>query len=67
MNDRALDGPLAYLGGHEVAPLMRDLRPGQTIAQLARGWSGGLPIDKGIALAHWMLSRGVLVAQGGRA
>ena len=62
-----LDGPLAFLGGHEVAPLLKDLQPGQTIAEIARGWTRGLPLEKGIALAHWMLTRGVLVAQGGRA
>jgi hypothetical protein len=58
-----LDGPLAFIGGHEVAPLLRRLPAGLTPPELARTWSDDIPHDQAVAIAGWMLDRGLLVAQ----
>lgn len=65
----ALDGPLAFLGGHELAPLLRELRPGLTPPQLARSWSARVPPEAGLAMAAWLVRHGILVpyAGGGQA
>lgn len=57
----ALDGPLAYLGGAEVAPLLRGLRPGATALEAVRSWSDRVPLERGLMLAGWLVSRGLLV------
>jgi len=56
----AVDGPVAYLGGQELAPLLNVVRAGMTSRQLAGAWSAALPIDKGLTIARWLTSRGVL-------
>lgn len=61
----ALDGPLAYLGGREVAPLLRRLPAGLTPPELAWSWSDRMPYEQAVAIASWMLDRGLLVAQDG--
>ena len=55
-----LDGPVAYLGGHELAPLLRDVRPGMTSRDLARAWAGSVPLGSGLSIAHWLTRHGVL-------
>jgi flavin-dependent dehydrogenase len=61
----ALDGPLAYLGDREVAPLLRQLPTGLTPLQIARLWSDRMPFERAFAIAGWMLDRGLLVSHGG--
>jgi flavin-dependent dehydrogenase len=64
----ALDAPLAYLGGLEVAPLLRHVRPGMTPLQIARSWSARIPLKSSLAIASWLLDRGILAPQAdGRA
>jgi flavin-dependent dehydrogenase len=55
-----LEGSVAYLGGHELAPLLRDLGGGQTSRQLARAWSEVMPMGSGQRLLHWLLRHGIL-------
>lgn len=59
----ALDAPVAYLGGWELAPLLGEVRAGMTPLQVARAWSPRVPFESGIALVGWMLGRGILVAR----
>lgn len=59
----ALDAPVAYLGGWELAPLLRDVRAGMTLLQLARTWSVHVPFESGVAIAGWMFARGILVGR----
>jgi flavin-dependent dehydrogenase len=59
-----LDGPVAYLGGQEIALLLRGLPAGSTPLEIARSWADKMPLDSGLAIAGWMLNRGILVAQG---
>jgi len=58
----ALDGAIAYLGGHALVPLLRGLPAGLTPLQIARSWSNRVPLDRALAIAGWMLERGVLVS-----
>ena len=55
-----VDGPIAYLGGHELAPLLGVVRPGMTSHQLAACWSRGLPFETALSIARWLATRGVL-------
>lgn len=57
----ALDAPVAYLGGWELAPLLRQVRTGMTPLQVVHSWSPRVPVESGIAIAGWMLGRGILV------
>jgi flavin-dependent dehydrogenase len=61
----ALDGPLAYLGNREVAPLLHPLPAGLTPLQIARLWSDRMPFERAIVFAGWMLDRGLFVSHGG--
>jgi hypothetical protein len=58
----ALDGPIAYLGGWELAPLLRQVRPGMTPMQVVRHWSPRVPLESGLAIAGWLLSHEILVS-----
>jgi len=58
-----LDGPVAYLGGQEVAPLLDDMAPGLTALELARAWQGRMPPRAGLATAAWMVERGLLLRE----
>ncbi len=55
-----LDGPVAYVGGLELAPLLRAVRPGMTARQLAHTWSRSAPVATGLAIARWLVDHGVL-------
>ncbi len=59
----ALDGPVAYLGGWELAPLLREVRTGMTPLQVVQSWAPRVPVESGLAIAGWMLGRGILVPQ----
>jgi len=61
-----VDGPVAYLGGHELAPLLRAVCPGMTSRQLAGTWAPALPFDTGLSIARWLAARGVLERDVGR-
>jgi hypothetical protein len=56
-----LDGPVAYVGGHELAPLLRDVRPGTTTRELAHSWRHAVPHETGSSLARWLARHRVLV------
>jgi hypothetical protein len=58
-----LDGPVAYLGGQEVAPLLDDMAPGLTALELARAWQGRMAPRAGLATAAWMVERGLLLRE----
>ena len=60
-----LEGPVAYIGGQEIAPLLRRLTVGSTPLQIARSWSDRIPLESGLAIAGWMLNRGILVSREG--
>lgn len=63
-----LAGPLVFLGGRELAPLLQTLPPGQTPLQIAQSWSNRMPLESGMAIAGWLVSHGILVErpdQGG--
>ncbi|HEY4187665.1 MAG TPA: tryptophan 7-halogenase [Polyangia bacterium] len=55
-----VEGPVAYLGGHELSPLLRSLGPGMTLRTLAQAWSSTVPLDTGVSIARWLSSHGVV-------
>jgi len=56
-----LASPVAFLGEVELAPLLRCVRRGMTPTELVRAWMPRVPPQKGSAIAHWLVSRGLLV------
>jgi flavin-dependent dehydrogenase len=56
-----LEGPTAYLGGWELAPLLRRLAPGSTPLQIAHSWSDKIPLQSRLAIVGWLLNTGILV------
>ncbi len=58
-----LTGPLVFLGGRELAPLLRAMSPGRTPLQIAQSWSRWMPLDSGMAIAGWLINHGILVEQ----
>lgn len=56
-----LDAPVAWVAGHEVEPLLRRMTAGSTAMQLAVSWSDQIPLSRGLAIANWLLNRGILV------
>jgi len=56
-----LESPIAYLGGQELVPLLRNLPTGATPLEIARSWSDKMPLESGLAIAGWMVSTGILV------
>lgn len=55
-----LDGPVAFLGGADLAELLGKLPPSLTRLELAQRWSRQMPIERGLSLARWLAARGVL-------
>jgi flavin-dependent dehydrogenase len=58
-----LTSPLVFLGGRELAPLLQTLPPGMTPLQIAQAWSNRMPVESGMAIAGWLIDRGILVEQ----
>jgi hypothetical protein len=59
-----LDEPVAYVGGWELAPLLRRAPAGATARELVSRWSAIVPESAGVAIGSWLTSRGILVAAG---
>jgi flavin-dependent dehydrogenase len=55
--------PVVFLGGRELAPLLRGLPPGRTPLQIAQSWSRWMPLAAGMATAGWLINHGILVEQ----
>jgi flavin-dependent dehydrogenase len=60
----SLPSPVAFLGDVELAPLLGCVRSGMTPPELVRAWMPRVPPREGSAIAHWLVSRGLLVPQG---
>lgn len=58
----SLGRPVAFLGGVEVASLLGEVERGGTLLDIVRRWSPGLPMQRGLEIAAWLLARGVLGA-----
>ena len=57
-----LDEPIAFVGGHELAPLLQKLRPGMTIRDVIGCWSNCIGTATASSIVGWLLQAGVLVA-----
>ena len=56
-----LETPVAFLGDHALAPLIRRVRPGSTPLQIAQAWSDDMPLKSALSIAIWLLNAGILV------
>lgn len=63
----SLETPVAFVGDWAVAPLLENFREGATARQLAQSWTARIPPSQGLAIAQWLVSRGVLVPGSDRA
>jgi flavin-dependent dehydrogenase len=59
----ALPRPVAYLGGHALAPLAEALHGEHTLAEALRAWGRTLPAEQALAVAAWLYERDLLVLQ----
>jgi hypothetical protein len=57
----ALERPVAFVGGVEIAPLLSRILPGQTIQTVVKTWSQQLPIELCYGIVEWLWSRRILV------
>jgi hypothetical protein len=57
----SLGTPVAFLGGLELAPLLRYVRSGVTPRELTRSWLPWVPPRQGGAIVQWLFSRSLLV------
>jgi hypothetical protein len=55
-----LEEPVAFVAGHELAPLLRQFRPGMTVRDVVHCWSDRIAIDSAVRLTAWMWHAGVL-------
>jgi 2-polyprenyl-6-methoxyphenol hydroxylase-like FAD-dependent oxidoreductase len=60
-----LDGAVAYLGGWELAPLLRGLTPGMTPREAALAWSDRMPLPSALAITAWLSRHGIFVPDRG--
>ncbi len=61
----ALDGPIAFVGGHAIAPLLEDLPPLITEGTLVASWSRELPTHAAHSIARWLTRQRILVCEPG--
>ncbi|GAC1555993.1 MAG: hypothetical protein NVS2B5_17150 [Beijerinckiaceae bacterium] len=58
-----LEGPVAYLGGTELVPMLRGLPAGMTPLQIAQSWSSGMSLQSSLPIVAWLLKNAILVPQ----
>ena len=59
-----LEGPLAYLGGWELAPLLKTITSAMTAEEIALNWSFRIPLQSSLTLTGWLCKNGILVERG---
>jgi 2-polyprenyl-6-methoxyphenol hydroxylase-like FAD-dependent oxidoreductase len=57
----ALDGPVAYLGGQAIAPLLERFPDGMTPLDVARSWGDRLPLKPALAIVVRLMDSGLIV------
>lgn len=58
----ALESPVAYLGGCELAPLLQQMRAGMTSHEIALALSPAIPLAAARDIARWLVARGIMSA-----
>jgi flavin-dependent dehydrogenase len=58
----ALDRPVAFLGGSELAPLLDGLPAAPSLAHAVSAWDRSLPRGRALELAAWLHGRGLIEA-----
>lgn len=62
----ALDEAVAFVGGWELAPLVRRVARGLTGHQLIDSWSALVPPDAALAIGSWLARNDILIPVGER-
>lgn len=57
----ALEAPLAYLGGWELAPLLKTISSRMTAEQIALSWARRIPLQSALSMTGWLCQNGILV------
>jgi hypothetical protein len=57
----SLDRPVTFVGGCEMPPLVQRVRKGMKPMEIALLWSDRVSIKTGLALAGWLLGKGLLI------
>jgi flavin-dependent dehydrogenase len=61
LHHQALQRPVAYLDGVEIAPLLNRIRPGQCAQAVVQSWSEHVPSESGWKMMQWLWERKILV------
>jgi hypothetical protein len=61
LHHKALQRPVAYLDGVEIAPLLKRIRPGQCAQAVVQSWSERVPSENGWKMMQWLWERKILV------
>jgi hypothetical protein len=62
----ALERPVAYLGGNELAPLLDGLSESAPLERVVARWTQAIPRDAAYAVADWLARNGLLEPAGAR-
>lgn len=57
----SLKRPVTYLSGHEIVPLLFDIRPGKQAGDIISDWSPKLSPDLSVEIFSWLWKRGIIV------
>ncbi|HET6260754.1 MAG TPA: hypothetical protein VFG99_00770, partial [Chloroflexia bacterium] len=57
----ALEHAVAFLGAVEVAPLLDEIREGDTVQGILRQWSQQISFPLAQDIMHWLWAKGILV------
>lgn len=56
-----LESPVAWVGPHEIAALLKRVKGPSTILELALSWSDRISLESGISVASWLFRNGILL------
>jgi hypothetical protein len=59
-----LEQPVAFLGGHEIVPLLEALPGARRLEDLLAVWSSRIPVRTAIHIASWLRQRRILELHG---
>lgn len=58
-----LESPVAWVGPHEIAALLKRVKGPSTILELAASWSDSISLESGISVAGWLFRKGILLEE----
>ncbi|MEE8585696.1 MAG: hypothetical protein V3T83_12695, partial [Acidobacteriota bacterium] len=61
----ALDRPVAFLGGNDLAPLLEGLTEAEAACRIIDRWSSRIPPRKARQILNWLWEKGIVAAAEG--